>query len=167
MRTYFVAAHVALVVHQLIGFDDTVGDGVAVWRGVLVQHHHLARSHRLSQLRHTVVHAALQFGIDGVGQVERACKFLTYVHSGVVACVVGVEATANIRCFVFGERDLLVQTTEERRRTVETVCGAGLLQIEATVAQIVEIIVEVAARDAETVGYLLCRITCILCKYEY
>jgi hypothetical protein len=85
----------------------------------------------------------------------------------VVACVVGVEATANIRCFVFGERDLLVQTTEERRRTVETVCGAGLLQIEATIAQIVEIIVEVAARDAETVGYLLCRIICILCKYEY
>lgn len=167
VRAYLVTAHVALVVHQLIRLHDAVGDGVAVGRGVLVQHYHLARSHRLAQLRHAVVHAALQFGVDGVGQIERPREFLAYVHSCMVARAVGVESAADVCSLVFGERDVLVQTAEERRRAVEPIRGAGLLQIEATVAQVVEIIVEIAARDAEAVSYLLRRVAVVLCQYEY
>ena len=50
---------------------------------------------------------------------------------------------------------------------VEMIACAGLDEDESSVAQIVEIVVQMASSDAQTVGYLLRRVAAVVGKEEY
>lgn len=50
---------------------------------------------------------------------------------------------------------------------VEMIACAGLDEDESAVAQIVEIVVQIASGDAQTVGYLLRRVAAVVGKEEY
>ena len=86
---------------------------------------------------------------------------------GVVALVARGQTATYVGCLVLAERYVLVQPAEEWRRTVEMIACAGLDKEESAVAQIVEVVVQMASGDAQTVGYLLRRVAAVVGKEEY
>ena len=108
-----MAAHVATVVHYHVGFYNTVGHAVAVWRRIVVQRHHAPSGYGFLQARQALVDTLLLLRIGSIGYVERSCKLLTHSLCNIVRRLAVSHTAAYILSLVIGERHALVQTTEE------------------------------------------------------
>ena len=132
-----------------------------------MEHHLVLELYGL--VEHTDVAPGLlaQLHVVEYAQVVKAVELLAYVAHLQAVAARAVYQPAQGYGLVLGEVDGGEEAREERRRLVEAVGRAALLDHEARLAEEVEVVIQVAARYAHPLAQLVDGVAAVLCHQEH
>ena len=149
-----VAAHVHIVVHEGEGLYYAVGHSLAVGRRVVAYLDHLLELDGFVEPVYIVGELLVGGDVGEYAQVVELVELVAYALGEGIVVVGAADEPSQQHSLLLGEVYALVEFAEEWRVAVEPVVGARLDEPETGIAEEVEVVIQIAQRDAHTVAEL-------------